>query len=177
MPLSHLTIPGRRYAALMKHLLPHFPKAEEAAFVFCQARPSPGGTEFQFLEAHPVQRQEFSFRSLYGMELTDACRARVIKRAHDLNASLLEVHSHPRASLAEFSGSDLRGFAEFVPHVWWRLKNRPYAAIVVAPGGFDSLSWISGPQHADGVLDLLVGDEHLRPTGLTFEHWRRPHEL
>ena len=95
----------------------------------------------------------------------------------DPTARLIEMHSHPRATVAEFSGSDRSGFAEFVPHVWWRLKKKPYAAIVVGPSSFDSLSWVSGPQRPDGVLDLQVGTERLRPTGLTFDNWERSHEF
>jgi hypothetical protein len=158
----------------VKHLLPHRPKAEEAAFLFCRTLQTGTGTEFQFLDAHLVGPSEFSYKSLYGIELTDGCRATVIRRAHDLNASLLESHSHPRSAVAEFSPSDRSGFAAFVPHVWWRLKKKPYAALVMGPHGFDSLSWISNPERPDGVLDLIVGAERLRPTGLTFENWERP---
>jgi hypothetical protein len=172
-----LTIPRDQHTALMKHLLPRRPKTEEAAFVFCQVQSLGAEMAFQFLDVHLVSRSEFNYKSLYGLELTDGCRAEVIKRAHDLNASLLEVHSHPRASIVEFSASDRSGFAEFVPHVWWRLKKKPYAAIVVGQSGFDSLSWVSGPETPDGVLDLQVGDERLRPTGLTFGNWGRQHEF
>lgn len=132
---------------------------------------------FRFIEMHLVPPSEFGYKSLYGMELTDDCRAKVIKRAHDLGASLIEVHSHPKARAAEFSFSDHAGLADFVPHVWWRLKNKPYGAIVVGPNNFDSLSWSSNPRRPDGVLDLLVGEQRLAPTGLSLEHWEDSREL
>jgi hypothetical protein len=166
-----LNIPASQHRALMKHLLPVRPKAEEAAFVFGRARQAGAETEFQFLDVHLVPPSEFNYRSLYGIELTDGCRAAVIGRAHDLNASLLEFHSHPQAAAVEFSQSDRSGFAEFIPHVWWRLRKRPYGAVVVGPRGFDSLSWTSGPERPDGVLDLRVGKKLLKPTALTFVNW------
>jgi hypothetical protein len=177
MSCSRLIIPPDQHASLLKHLLPARPRAEEAAFAFCQAQQADGGVEFHFLEAHLVKPVEFNYRSLHGIELTDACRANVIKRAHDLDASLLELHSHPRATIVEFSPSDRSGFAEFVPHVWWRLKKRPYAAVVVGPDNFDSLSWITNAKRPDSALDLQVGDRCLTPTGLTLKNWDRPYDF
>ena len=172
-----MNIPPDQHRALMNHLPPRRGKTEEAAFLFCRTAPVGSGIEFQFLDAHVVLPSQFNYKSLYGIELTDDCRAAVIKRAHDLDASLLELHSHPCASLVEFSPSDRSGFAEFVPHVWWRLKRRPYAAIVVGPRGFDSLVQTSNSERPDGVLDLQVGDDRLRPTGLTLENWDHRHEF
>ncbi len=176
-PSFLLSIPPDQHRALVKHLLPKSPKTEEAAFLFCGVLRTDAGLEFHFLDAHLVPPSEFNYKSLYGIELTDGCRAAVIQRAHDLGASLLELHSHPKASVVEFSPSDRSGFAEFIPHVWWRLKKKPYAALVMGPRGFDSLSWISSPERPDGVLDLMVGGERLRPTGLTFENWERVNEF
>jgi hypothetical protein len=172
-----LSIPPNQYKVLMKHLIPLRAKTEEAAFLFCRVRHACEEVTFQFLEAHLVAPSEFNYKSLYSIELTDGCRADVIKHAHDLSASLVEMHSHPQASLVEFSPSDRSGFAAFIPHVWWRLKNRPYAAVVVGPRGFDSLSWISNPQSPDGLLDLQVGNKRLKPTGLTLENWESRHEF
>jgi hypothetical protein len=174
---SFLNIPMGQYRALMKHLLPVRAKTEEAAFVFCRIRREDAETEFEFLDMHPAARSEFNYRSLYGIELNDNCRASVISRAHDLDASLLEFHSHPQASEVEFSPSDRKGFAEFIPHVWWRLKKKPYAAVVVGPGGFDSLSWVSSAERPDGVLEIRAGQKLLRPTGLSFGRWGRAYDF
>lgn len=172
-----LNIPPDQHRTLVKHLLPRRPMTEEAAFLFCRALQTDSGTEFHFLDAHLVPLSEFNYKSLYGIELTDRCRAAVIKRAHDLNASLLEFHSHPQSAEVEFSPSDRSGFAEFIPHVWWRLRKRPYAAVVVGPCGFDSLAWVSNPERPDGVLDLHIGNDWLKPTGLTLENWECRYEL
>ena len=37
---------------------------------------------------------------------------------------------HRQGDPAEFSASDRKGLESFVPHVWWRLRHRPYLALV-----------------------------------------------
>jgi len=170
-------LPGKQYRDLIAHLLPRPCKTEEAAFLFCRTVASEEHTVFELLEMHLVPASEFTYKSLYGMELTDGCRADVVKRAHDLGASIIEVHSHPKSRTVEFSGSDRIGFEDFVPHVWWRLKKKPYAAVVVGPNNFDSLSWNSDPRCPAGALDLQVGQQVLHPTGLSLKHWEHAYEL
>ena len=79
-------------------------------------------------------------------ELTDEARIGLIKRAHVLQASLAEFHSHLSPWPAAFSLSDRMGLKETVPHMRWRLKRRPYLAVVVAPSGFDALVWSRDPK-------------------------------
>jgi len=165
MQSSRIILAENTYEALRHHLLPIKPRAEEAAFCFAQFRSDYG---FECLEWMPVPVSDFEYRSLFHIELTDENRAKVIKRAHDLNASIVEFHSHPRAKRAEFSSSDQSGFEEFVPHVRWRLKGRPYAAIVVTPSSFDSLLWINDGTQPSGVLQIQAGNQLLSPTGLTY---------
>lgn len=166
-----LIIPPGEHKQLVSHLLRPRPRTEEAAFVFCQLKRFDAGVEFHFLENYLVPAQGFAYRSLHGIELTDSCRSSVIKHAHDLDACLIEWHSHPKTSAAEFSPSDRSGFADFVPHVMWRLKRKPYGAIVVGPQNFDSLFWSANAHRPDGALVLQVGERVLAPTGLTIEHW------
>ena len=177
MSVCCLDIPPSEYTRLANHLIRPRSKSEEAAFVFCEVRQSDARMELRFLKSYLIPAEGFTYRSLYGLELTDSCRASVIKRAHDLDACLLEWHSHPRASTVEFSASDRSGFADFVPHVWWRLKKKPYGAVVVGPQNFDSLCWIANVNRPDGVLELQVGKRRLAPTGLTLEHWDLAYEF
>ena len=103
--------------------------------------------------------------------LTDETRGRLIKRAHDLDASLVEFHSHLAEWPASFSESDRAGLDEFVPHVRWRLKGKPYMAVVVAPTSFDALAWVSASKNPEEVHGILVGGTLHRPTGLTLKEW------
>jgi len=162
-----LVLPRPVRDGLWAHLLPHPGAPEEAAFGFAMRDPEPGDDLYRYVGWFPVPPEGFASRSPIHFELTDEIRARAIKQAHDLGASLIEFHSHTGPWPAGFSASDIIGFHEFVPHVWWRLKGRPYIAVVVAPSGFDTALWVSGAETPLALDGIMVDSELLRPTGLT----------
>jgi proteasome lid subunit RPN8/RPN11 len=152
---------------LWAHLLPTRAGPEEAAFVYANAEETDGSRVFRLVDWEAVPEDGFASRSSIHFELTDEMRARVIKRAHDLRTSLIEFHSHTGPWPATFSPSDLEGFREFVPHVWWRLKGRPYAAVVLARSGFDGFAWIADPQTPARLDGITTDTEFLKSTGLS----------
>lgn len=167
-----LQLPEAEHALLLAHLLPadsSLEEDEQAAFVI--ASPEERGQEnvLRHVETILIGRTGFTAQSRYYLELCDEERARVIKRAHDLEGCLVEFHSHPSHWPAAFSPSDLAGLAEFVPHVRWRLRQRPYAAVVVALTGFDGLAWHGESLEARLLDRIVVGDRVLEPTGLSFK--------
>jgi len=166
-----LKITRASFQAIMAHLLPKNTKNEQAAFVYARAEDTDGNIQLHCIEWEPVEHEDFAHHSEYHIELRDQKRAQIIKRAHDLKASLVEWHSHPSLWPAEFSLSDLAGFDEFVPHAMWRLDGRPYLAIVVTPFDFDALIWADNSENACPLNFLKVGSRNLIPTGLT--HARR----
>ncbi len=158
------------HRTIWEHLLPEKFRAEEAGFVFATQESADDRTLFRTIEWYGVPPNGFASRSRYHLELTDATRAYAIKHAHDLHASLVELHSHAGPRPAEFSFSDLMGFREFVPHVWWRLKGRPYMAVVVSKGGLDGFAWLDGPQQPSRLDGIVVGADSgrvLAPTRLS----------
>lgn len=173
MDKTVLEIPPGVFRALHAHLLPDGADAERAAFVFASVEQASEALIFRYLEWLAVAPDATQVASAAYFELADETRAAVIKRAHDLGASLVEFHSHLGPWPAAFSLSDRAGFGEFVPHVWWRLKGRPYAAVVVAPTGFDALCWVTGPRTAQPLSYVQAGDIIHRPTGLTLPYWEK----
>ncbi len=171
-PPVDIRLDDRLYASLLQHLLPPGSPYEEAAFLFADVHDD---NTFVVRDWAPIAADEFHHRSPYYLELADDTRARVIKRAHDLGASLVEVHSHP-CYHAVFSESDIAGFHEFVPHVMWRLKSRPYMAIVFSPGAFDGLVWLDAPDRPAALGHIVIGDLKLAPTGLSLARWEVPSE-
>ena len=162
-----LDLPADVRQAVWAHLLPNRFASELAGFMFVRPRPQADAEVFEHVEWYPVPPEGFLERTGAYFELADQTRAYVIKRAHDLGASLVEFHSHGGPWPASFSPSDQLGFQEFVPHVWWRLRAKPYFAIVVTRADFDGLAWMvdpTTPQHLDG---LLVDGELLTPTQLS----------
>ncbi len=170
-PSAILDLPEAVHDGLLAHLLPGG-DCEEAAFVFANAQTIGADTVFTFVDWMPVSADGFAHRSPYYLELADETRAGVIKRAHDFATSIVEVHSHPAPFPAAFSESDRTGLVEFVPHVMWRLKRRPYGAIVVGPSDFDALVWIGDPKTPQLLDGIRVNGRVLRPTGLTIKEWQ-----
>jgi len=172
MKKAILKMSAGRFDGLMAHLLPPASCREEAAFLF--VKPCETGRQIAFEVIENEKLEPADFKSQLGdyLELTDEVRARLIKRAHDLGASLVELHSHPDPYPAAFSLADRIGLQETVPHMWWRLKKRPYFAIVVADDGFDALVWLDNPKIPQGLGGILAGDRLLRPTNNSLEGWQ-----
>lgn len=168
---SVLQLPEGLYEQLLQHLLPPSCIAEEAAFLFVQEHRSSDSVKFDVLECRKLRPSDFEVQAIDYLELRDQTRAALIARAHHLNASLVELHSHPGPFPAAFSVADRRGFAETVPHMWWRLKKRPYLAIVVAQTGFDALLWLQSPTSPQALDGVLAGERWLQPTNQSLAGW------
>jgi proteasome lid subunit RPN8/RPN11 len=164
-----LELPPPAYKAIIGHLLPGNTWNEQAAFVYAKAENRDAGLIISFIEWEPIYPQDFSYHTEFYLELSDNKRAQIIKHAHDLDASLVEWHSHPLLWPAAFSKSDLLGFKEFVPHVIWRLKGSPYAAVVVTPFDFDALAWTESNGEPHQITLIRVGSQELNPTGRTLQ--------
>jgi hypothetical protein len=163
-----LELSGSTYQEIIRHVLPHGSHYEEAVFIFAHHDAAgvftPVGMKF-------VPSDGFENRSTYFLELTEEMQRALFKQAHDLRASIIEIHSHPMQVGAEFSGSDIYGFREFVPRARWRTKDRPYGAVVMAPQSFDSLAWfdtIETPVPMDIRLDGVTVHH---PTGTSHSDW------
>jgi len=166
MRIVRLRIDEALYRRLNGHLLPKDARTEQAAFLLCNY--AADEAIFMCLDAMLIQHRQFAIHSAFHLELDDSARAQVIKAAHDRECSLVEIHSHPFSGAAQFSGSDFDGLADFVPHVWWRLKYRPYGALVITRGSIDGLAWIDGPEAAEHIHAVEVGARALPTTGLSF---------
>ncbi len=163
-----LSITSKVFRKLKNHLLPIEGDLEEAAFVFTSLIKNKNELIFKYKEWFPVQKAGFSNRSSYHFELTNELRAGIIKKAHDLDCSIIEFHSHLGSYPSCFSPSDWCGFEEFVPHVLWRLKGKPYVAVVVTKSGFDALVWKSKGQNPKFLNELRIGKNSMSPTRLSF---------
>lgn len=160
-------IPKKIHQAVWTQLLPRHLRSEEAGFMYVRHNPQYEVEVFEYVDWYLVPPNGFLNRSLYHFELTDETRARIIKKAHDLGTSLVEFHSHAGSWPAAFSASDLFGFQEFVPHAWWRLKSKPYLALVVTRASFDGLAWLNNPRTPQYLDGIVVDGSILTPTKLS----------
>lgn len=120
--------------------------------VFSYAAHENGALQVTALEV--MTNGDIASQSARHVVLTEEVRPRVIKMAWDRNQCLIEAHSHGPRGRAEFSPSDLLGFEEWVPHVRWRLRGRPYVALVVAGNKWDGLVWIDSTPVALAAIDI-----------------------
>lgn len=168
-----LNLPDGLLAKLQSHLFRPGGRLEEAAFLFARHDRDAKRAIFTVAEHELMAPTDFDIQEVDYLELTDEARARIIKRAHHLNASIVEVHSHPGPFPAAFSSADWQGLAETVPHVWWRLKGSPYLALVFARSGFDALVWLDDPATPQ-TLDSFTADRRLfSPTNHSLWKWRQ----
>jgi hypothetical protein len=158
------------YRELRGHLTGH---VEQVGFFLADY--DPDRRAFLLRTWRPVPREGFQIQSEYHVTLTDEMRPQIIKWASDAGASLVEAHSHGDTDLACFSPSDLCGLQEWVPHLWWRLRGWPYAAIVTTGEAFDAIAWIDGPDRPEQIHHLqIIGDGVRTATALTLP---RLHDL
>ena len=148
-------------AQLWSHLLPKDTKKEQAAFLFCRTFSANDELVFEAIDYALLSPTDFAAQYSDYIELTDETRISLIKRAHNLDASLVEMHSHPGPWPAAFSFSDRNGLRETVPHMRWRLKKRPYMAIVVAPSGYDALVWNGDAKIPEALAGFDAPDQCL----------------
>jgi len=158
-------------AELWAHLLPDAESHEQAAFLFCTPAEPDTDLKIEVVGSALLQAHDFAAQETDYLELSDTARIRVIKRAHHLGASLVELHSHPGPWPAAFSLADRSGLRATVAHMQWRLRGRPYIAIVVAPSGFDSLVWRQHARIPEPLAGIQVGETLLLPTNNSLEGW------
>lgn len=173
MERSILKIPIAVREEIWGHLNLGQSLTEEAGFMLAKHWLNGQQLIFEYFEWMPLRNGDFQSKMGDYLELSDATRSKIIKRAHDKAACLVEFHSHPGPYPAMFSFADKVGMEEFVPHVRWRLKNRPYVAVVVAESGFDALVWSDQSPYPASLFAIKAGQLQLKPTNLTLQYWRK----
>lgn len=113
---------------------------------------------FVLREWRAIPPEGFEYQGAYHITLTDEMKTEVIQWAWDADACLVEAHSHKNSGPAKFSPSDFWGFRDWVPHLFWRLRRRPYAALVIAGESFDALAWIDSADEPEQAEHIELDD-------------------
>lgn len=121
---------------------------------------------FALREWRPITPDGYAVQNNYHVSLTDEAAGDIIRWAWATDACLVEAHSH-RHQPAEFSPSDIYGFSDWVPHLYWRLARRPYAALVIAGPTIDGLAWIEGADRPEPIERVQLTDRVVHFTGTT----------
>lgn len=166
-----ISMPVELYDGIQKHLFPKGDRREQGGFMFC--RFDENTRKFQVFEWRPLAGSDYAFQERDYLELSDKTRASLIKSAHDLQASLIEIHCHPGQHEVAFSLADWIGFKEFVPHIRWRLGKRPYAALVFGHSCVDGFAWIGESKLPVSIDGIDIGDAFVKITGNSFKALER----
>lgn len=166
-----LDIEPGAWHALRNHLLVRDPLREQAAFMFAKALEHSDELRLVIASVRLVEPHELACHSSCHLELKEETWSAVIREAHQRQAALVEVHSHVGDDSAEFSASDMNGLSSTAPHVAWRLKGRPFAALVVTRKDFDALCWGPGQPDPDVLTALHIGTQALAPTSRSRRRW------
>lgn len=161
------------FESIRNHVLQN--EDEQAAFIFLEWVQTNGILNLNVKDHYLVQRHELVGDNSLHIDISDETLSRVIQKAAKENLALGEVHSHPFVKRnVRFSWSDMAGFEEFVPHVSWRLRQKPYVALVFGRNDFDALAWSSDPV-APVQLDSITIDRNtvLKPTNRTLKTNRK----
>lgn len=145
-------------------------KKEYASFIFANPLETAVAIDFNFKSWYKLGPEDYSEHSRYILKLSDNIRPKIIKRAFDLKCSIIEIHTHIGDNPAGFSLADFIGFSEFVPHVRWRLNNRPYAAIVFSKRDFDGIVWAGDSKEPFQLAEIKTEKLILRTNGLTLKY-------
>jgi hypothetical protein len=162
-----LLISTESWQSIIAHVLPENAVVESAAFLFARTSATESVRALAVFDHYLAQPADFARQHGDYLELTDTARIRLLKHAHHSQGAIVEVHSHPWQRVAEFSWADRAGFRECVPQMLWRLDQKPYAAIVIAPTTFDALVWWDSETPAS-LNRVLVNGRGQLPTNQTF---------
>jgi hypothetical protein len=167
---ARIEVPAALWRPIAEHL--RQPGPEQVAFVFADVERGNGLTTFVGRDSYLASTGDFLIQTKYHVTLTDDALAALIKHAWDSRMSIVELHTHPdwEGDVA-FSPSDKAGLKDLVPYITWRLKGRPYAAIVIGPDTIDALAWVDNPEEPMPVRVATLGEEERVPTNLTYTTW------
>jgi hypothetical protein len=150
--MIQITIEPELWESARQHL---DKRAEQVGFFLADW--SPAARQFRIRAWRPIDDRAADVQGQLHVSLPDETRSAIIQWAWAEDACLIEAHSHGRWSPAAFSPYDLQNLGEWVPHLWWRLRGRPYAAIVTSARDLDALAWIDGPGAIEQVDGITAG--------------------
>jgi hypothetical protein len=165
-----VTIPGPLFARLNAHLFQS--DLEQGAFLFGQAAED----TFSVVDVHLVPESGWEVQLEVYLEMKDSERARIMAKAVQMRASVVDCHSHPGArDDVWFSPSDIAGINAFAQYAKWKLRGGVYVATVWGESSVDAVFW-SGSFERPARIECVEIDEprprQLIPTGSWFREPR-----
>lgn len=162
---TSLSIPRADFDNISRSLKLENSDVETVGFLFAEVIEMDEELILKYLDWYLIPEELYEIQSAYYVELKDEVRPIIIKKAVNLNATIVEIHTHISKAPAKFSITDFEGFKDFVPHVRWRLENLPYAAVVLSQDDFDAVIWYKDSKQPIQLNKICVGRDTLQPNG------------
>ncbi len=141
----------------------------EESVSFFLAEPIPDG--LRLVDVRAMGPGDFAARTNEHVALADHVRPEVLAWASSAGLTLVEAHTHPGGDPVCLSPTDVAGLAEWVPHVRWRLRGLPYAALVLGPATIDAVGWSGKGSAPEAVAALQIdGRPPQLMTGLSLHY-------
>jgi hypothetical protein len=176
-----IILPEHLHQTLMRHLFQN--DLEQAAFLFASHAVDGGTLKMTAVDVHLVPADAWDYQSEMHLQMSDEERGKILKMARDKGLALVDCHSHPHAGDdVWFSGSDVSGITEFAAYVNWKLRNKPFAAIVWAEDSLDAVAWhgaFDSVQSVESVnIESSAGIRAIAPKNTWHKHrfWKNRYE-
>ena len=167
---ASIVIPSEIEKSVRKHLFKS--EVEQGSFLFTRTETLPGSLSLRVFDLYLVPESGWEIQTDYHLQMKDSERAMIMRKARDLQAGVIDCHSHPQAEDdVFFSASDRSGISDFAQYAKWKLSGRPFAAMVWAQRSMDAVLWSGSFEEAIPIDTIqIVGAPilTLRPTNSWF---------
>lgn len=133
---------------------PHAYAAERVGFLFAGVVKSTGGLTLLVQTYRPVADDDYLRDRSVGAMMGPAAIRGALQIALQTGTAALHVHMHEHAGQPEFSDTDLRENAKFVPDFFKVAPQIPHGAVVLSHDGARGQLWLGRyqrPLRIDGV--------------------------
>lgn len=154
----HIKMTGALMCAIRADLQrPHDFALERVGFVMAGAAYAGDGVTLYCRSYHPVEDEDYERTNAAGAQIGSDAMRKALERAYAHRSSLLHVHSHGGRGRPEFSATDLRSAAQFVPGFFNALPAIPHGLAVLSNDSARGLLWTapkSRPVYVDGFAEV-----------------------
>jgi hypothetical protein len=167
-----IVIPEELTRRLRGHLFQN--ELEQAGFLFARVARDGSSLRFDVFDCYLVPASGWDVQMDVYLEMSHEERGRILKLARELDAAVIDCHSHPHSTDAVwFSPSDRSGITEFAQYVRWKLNGRPFAALVWGEDSVDGVIWQDDFLRAEVLASVLSGGLRMTPTASWFKRYSR----
>jgi hypothetical protein len=155
---ARIKIPNSMLDAIRADLArPHSFAHERVGFLTAgAARVRDGGLLLLARTYRPVDEEDYVPDRCVGVKIGSDAMRKALEAAYQPRSALLHIHTHGGCGRPEFSMTDLRSGAEFVPGFFHAVSRMPHGMLVLSDDSATGLLWF-GPKDRGTYAVEFVG--------------------